>query len=67
MSNYLPIYSPPPFGTHGERKSSNILPHLLRNPEYDLEWLKWCLTQSYLQKTTLRDIENRIKEIEQSL
>jgi len=67
MSNYLPIYLPPPFGVYGERKQSNVLPNLLRNEDYDLEWLRYCLTQTYLQKTTLRDIENRIKEIEQSL
>jgi len=67
MSNYLPIYLPPPFGVSGERKQSNVLPNILRNEDYDLEWLRYCLTQTYLQKTTLRDIENRIKEIEQSL
>lgn len=66
MSIHLPIYLPPPFGTHGERIETNVLPNLLRNKEYDLEWLKWCRNQSYLNDTTLRDIDNRIKEIENS-
>jgi len=43
-------------------KAMNVLPHLLRGKEYDPEWLKWASTQTYLQKNTLRDIDNRINE-----
>lgn len=58
-----PIYQPPPFSTDGGKLGRNVIPHLLISKEYDLEWLKWALTMP-LQETTLRDIRNRIKDIE---
>ena len=62
MAN-TPIYQPPPLSTDGDKFGRNVIPHLLVSKEYDLEWLKWALTMP-LQETTLRDIRNRIKYIE---
>ena len=55
--------TPPPIHRKTD-KPINVLPHLLRDKEHDLEWLKWASKQSYQQKSTLRDINNRINEIE---
>ena len=59
-----PQNTPPPVSRSLDDLPKNVLPHLLRNSEYDLEWLKWAVTQTYLEPKTLRDIANRIKEIE---
>jgi hypothetical protein len=56
--------TPPPITRSDSDLPKNIFPHILRNREYDLEFLKWALAQKFLDGNTLRDINNRINEIE---
>lgn len=59
-----PQNTPPPVSRSLDDLPKNVLPHILRNAEYDLDWLKWAISQTYLEGNTLRDICNRINEIE---
>ena len=58
--------TPAPFHRSDSELPKNILPNILRNKEYDLEFLKWALTQSYMGANVLNDISKRIKEIEKN-
>jgi hypothetical protein len=56
-------HAPPPIHRSDSDLPKNIFPHLLRNKEYDLEFLKWALKQTYMGENVLNDIANRINEI----
>lgn len=59
-----PQNTPPPVSRSLDDLPKNVLPDLLRNSEYDLEFLKWALKQTYMGANVLNDIANRINEIE---
>lgn len=58
-----PIYTPPAYCTGVSNTGRNVITHLLRNKEYDLQWLLWAVQQKYLDRNTLKAIQNRLNEI----